>query len=158
MKCGCDRLWGVFRGLPQDVHRASDAPPTAVENVRVDHRRAYIAMPQQFLDRPEVVTVLEEVSGKRVTEGVAGDMLFHICRRRRLFHRALKDGFVEVVPVSVPCFRIRILSMRRENPLPSPGTVRVNVLFSKRFRKFNVSSSLLQIFFMLNANIIDVQF
>ncbi len=52
------------RYLSQDVHRASYAPPAAVEDVGVNHRGTDIPMPQQFLDRPDVVSVLEQVGGE----------------------------------------------------------------------------------------------
>jgi hypothetical protein len=55
-------------------------------------------MAQQFLDRPDVVSVLEQVGGERVTECVAGEMLFDIGQGCRFFDGALKDGFVQMVP------------------------------------------------------------
>ena len=43
--------------LPADrcqlVERAPDAASTLVENVRIDHGGAHVAVAQQFLDRPE---------------------------------------------------------------------------------------------------------
>src|SRR2546422_1421172 len=39
--------------------------------MRVDHRGADILVAEQLLDGPDVVTLLEQVGGKRVTEGVA---------------------------------------------------------------------------------------
>jgi len=60
------------RFLSQDVHRAANAAPAAVEDVCVDHRGTHIPVPQQLLDRPDVVSVLEQVGGERVTECVAG--------------------------------------------------------------------------------------
>ena len=45
--------------------------PTLVEHVRVDHRRADIAVAQQFLDRPDVMARFEQVRRERVAQGVA---------------------------------------------------------------------------------------
>ena len=67
---------GLWEQLPQDIHRASDAASATVEYVGIDHRRAYIAMPQQLLDRPDVVAVFEEVRGEGMAEGMTGDMFF----------------------------------------------------------------------------------
>ncbi len=52
------------RGLSQDVHRTSYAAPAEVEDMGVNHRRTDVPVPQQFLDRPDVVSVLEQVGGE----------------------------------------------------------------------------------------------
>jgi hypothetical protein len=70
------------KDLPKEVHRASHAPPTADQDVSVNHRGADVPVTQQFLDRPDVVSVLEQVSGEGMTELVAGDMLFDVGHRR----------------------------------------------------------------------------
>jgi hypothetical protein len=41
------------------VERAPDASPALVQDMGVDHRRTDIAMPEQFLNRPDVVTVFQ---------------------------------------------------------------------------------------------------
>jgi len=66
------------KGLPQDVQRTSYAASAAVEDVGVNHCGTDVPMTQQFLDRPDVVTVLEQVGGERVTECVAGDVLLDV--------------------------------------------------------------------------------
>jgi hypothetical protein len=38
------------------IERASDAAATMVEDVRVDHRRTHITMPQQLLDHVDAVS------------------------------------------------------------------------------------------------------
>lgn len=43
------------------IERTPHPAPTLIEHVRVNHRGAYIAMPQQLLDRSDVVPGLEEV-------------------------------------------------------------------------------------------------
>lgn len=47
------------------VQRAHDPASAPVEDVGVDHRRLHVLVSQQFLDRPDVVAVLEEVVGRR---------------------------------------------------------------------------------------------
>ena len=43
---------------PEFIERTPHAPPTSVQHARVNHRRAHIAMPEQFLDRPNVIATL----------------------------------------------------------------------------------------------------
>lgn len=46
--------------LVQCVERAAHPSPTLVEYVRVDHRRRYVGMPQEFLHRTNVVAAFEQ--------------------------------------------------------------------------------------------------
>lgn len=48
----------------QAIGRASDAQSTPIDDVRVDHRRTDISMAEQFLDRSNVVPVLEQMGCK----------------------------------------------------------------------------------------------
>jgi hypothetical protein len=45
----------------QEVERALDSTATPVEHMGVDHGRLHTLMPEQFLDRPDVVSVHEHV-------------------------------------------------------------------------------------------------
>ena len=115
-------------------------------------------MTQQFLDRPNVVSFLEQVGSERVAECVAGDMLFDVGQSRGFFDGALKDGFVQIVPAPNSGFGVGIVPMRGKYPLPSPSAVCIRVLSGKRFRQSNVAPSFLQILFESYADIFDVQF
>ena len=57
------------------VKRTPHAPAPSVQHVRVDHRRADVAVAEQLLDRPEVVAGLKQVRGTRVPERVAARRL-----------------------------------------------------------------------------------
>ena len=54
------------------ISRAADASPTSIRYVGVDHRGADDSVAEEFLDGTNVVSILEKVSGKAVTERVAG--------------------------------------------------------------------------------------
>jgi len=41
--------------------------------VGIDHRRPDILMPEQFLNRPNVIAILQEVGGEGMPKGVARD-------------------------------------------------------------------------------------
>jgi len=57
--------------------------------VRVDHRRPDVAVTEEFLNRTDIVTVLEQVSREGVTEGVAARGLEKSGPRDGVFDRAL---------------------------------------------------------------------
>lgn len=58
---------------PQPVGGAADAPPAAVQHMRVDHCRANVFVSQQFLHGANVVTVGQQVSREGMAKGVTGD-------------------------------------------------------------------------------------
>jgi hypothetical protein len=43
--------------------------------MRVDHGRADVTMTEKLLDGPYVVAIFEQVSGERMTQGMAGGRL-----------------------------------------------------------------------------------
>ena len=54
----------------QMIGRTRHAQPATVENVRVDHRRAQIGVPEQFLNGPDVRPALEQMGREGVPERV----------------------------------------------------------------------------------------
>jgi len=54
------------RALLQTIGRTPDTQRTTIQDVRVNHRRADIRMAEQFLNRSNVVPVLEQMRCKGV--------------------------------------------------------------------------------------------
>ena len=69
--------------------------------MRVDLRRADVAVAQEFLDRSDVVIVLQQVGRKGIPEGMAGRMLGDARPADGFLDGALDDGFVEVMAASL---------------------------------------------------------
>ena len=44
----------------ESIGRTVDSPTTAVQNVAVNHGRTDILVPEQFLDRPNIIAVFQE--------------------------------------------------------------------------------------------------
>lgn len=59
----------------QSVHRAFHPLSPSIQHMGVDHRCLDVLVSKQLLDGTNIVTVLQEVSGKRMAEGVAGGRL-----------------------------------------------------------------------------------
>jgi hypothetical protein len=57
---------------------AADPTGAVTQDVRVDHRRRDVAVAQEFLDGPDVVSTFEQMRGKRV----AGVTCHSFCRSR----------------------------------------------------------------------------
>jgi len=67
----------------ENIDRTPDPVTSFVEYVRINHGRADIGMPQELLNRPDVVAGLKQVSGpaecginSRVAKGVAAYVLY----------------------------------------------------------------------------------
>ncbi len=135
-------------GSSQEVRRTAYASSSPVEDMRVDHRGADVLVPEEFLDRPVIIPILQEMGSERMPEGVAGDGFLDTGPLARALHRPLDDGVVEVVSEESTGRRFRELSMSGKYPLPSQLAVRGLVLPLERFRKCNVPAPLIQIPFV----------
>ena len=54
-----------------DVERTANTQTATIQNVGVQHRRRHVAVPQQLLHRPDVITGFKQVRGKGMTKCVA---------------------------------------------------------------------------------------
>src|SRR5262245_36419256 len=96
--------------------------------MRVDHRRRDVLVPEELLDGSDVVSVLQQMGGERMPERVAGRSLGQRRRRNGLFHRALQDHLVQMVPTALPGLAIDVGPRGWEYPLPRQLTPRSGVL------------------------------
>lgn len=55
------------------VHGAAHRPGTALQDMRVDHRRAHVVVTQQLLHGADVVAVFQQVGGEAVPQGMRRD-------------------------------------------------------------------------------------
>jgi hypothetical protein len=105
----------------QGVNGAAHTPAAGTtHDVCVDHGRVDAAVPQQLLDRPNVIAVLDEMRGERMSEGVAVDVAFHSSGARGLRHGPLNDSLVQVMATNEVGTRIGRQIFGREEPLPAP--------------------------------------
>ena len=63
----------LIKPASQNFGRATNSPPTSVQNMGVNHRRANAAMARQFLHSAYVVAVRKQVRGKQMPVCMAGD-------------------------------------------------------------------------------------
>ncbi len=73
-------------------------------------------MPEQLLDRPDVVAVFQDMRGERMAEGMAACGLRDAGSKDRLLDRALQNGFVQVVPAFLSRDPVGIMAVRRRAP------------------------------------------
>jgi len=63
------------RGSREPVERTLHATWSAIDYMRVDHRGVHVGVPEQLLDRPDVVAGLQKMRRERVTKRVAAGAL-----------------------------------------------------------------------------------
>src|ERR1035437_8642899 len=69
---------------------------TLLRDVRVDHRRSHVPVPQELLNRPNVVSRLEEMRGERMAEGMATRSLRDASRTHCVCNITLHHGRVKM--------------------------------------------------------------
>ena len=85
-------------GLSQGVRRTAYAASPPVEDVGVDHCRADVLVPEEFLDRPDIIPILQQMGRERMPERMTRDGLLDPGPRAGFLYGTLDDGVVEVVP------------------------------------------------------------
>jgi hypothetical protein len=92
--------------------------------VRVDHRRAHLGMPEQFLDGPDVIPVLEQMRRKRMPERMTAGLLRNSCLPHRI--RGDRSRVKQIADISLvlnrPAFPARHLRYSRKASYNKKGT------------------------------------
>src|SRR5439155_16843890 len=90
------------------------------------------AVAEQFLDRADVVALLEQMGGEGVTESVAGRRLREAGGADRFLDGPLENGFVEMMTAPLASEAVHIEARGREDPLPAPVAAGVGILARQR--------------------------
>jgi len=86
----------------------------------VNHGCLDILVPQQFLDRSDVVTAFKQMGSEGMPEGVAGRLLYQTGPHHRRTHRFLHKRLIDVMPPLFAGLGVAPSVFLRENPLPAP--------------------------------------
>jgi hypothetical protein len=63
----------------------------SIKDMRIDHDRTDVPMPEEFLDRPNIIAVLKQMGSKRMPEGVAARWFVNPYIERCLLYRVLRN-------------------------------------------------------------------
>jgi len=74
----------------------------------INHRRLDVAMAQEFLNRSDIITTFEQVSGEGVPERVAGGPLRQSSLRDRVSHGFLNQRFINVMAALFPGLSVHL--------------------------------------------------
>jgi hypothetical protein len=139
------RCIGIAECPSKPIRRAVNAATATIQNVRVHHCRTHVFVAQEFLNRSNIVTVLKQVSGERMTKTVAHCRFGYPRLSHSVFYRLLQHGLVQMVPA--PFSRNLICKMTgcRKYPLPTQLFPRVGIFALKRIRQSNSAQASLKI-------------
>jgi hypothetical protein len=79
------------------IEWTTDRASAAIENMGIYHGRAHVAVAEQFLDGPDVVAILQQVSREAVTKGMAACTFGEPACLNGGADRALDDRLVEMI-------------------------------------------------------------
>ena len=113
----------------QPVCRAPDSFSSAIQDVSINHRGANVAVPQKLLHGPDIISVLEQMRGERMTECVTSGWLKYMRFDSCFLESLLEDGFVKMMPMLITVDPVGVMTRSRKDPLPSPFFWRVRILF-----------------------------
>jgi hypothetical protein len=103
-----------YRGNPQGIDWAAHAPAATIQNMGVDHGGPDIFMTEQLLNRPEIISVLQEVGCEGLledgrwqprTERYAGGV--SEWGRADAFANCSPESGLESYPLSIPSGHLR---------------------------------------------------
>jgi hypothetical protein len=137
----------------QPVRRAPHAKSTPIQHVGVDHRRTDIRMSEQFLNRSNVVSILEQMRCKGMAEGVATDSLRDPCPPDRARDRALHHRFVQMIARRWSKSRVSADACRGKHELPARVNGRVWIFLVERARQNDAAQTVGKIMLVLAAHI-----
>ena len=75
--------------------------------MRVDHSRTDVLVPQEFLHRPNIVTILQQVRREAMSERMATAALIETCLAYRVFDRLLEHRFGQMMSAFSSCAWIK---------------------------------------------------
>ncbi len=79
------------------VQRTADGEAAAIENVRVNHGGFHIFMPQQFLNRPNIIAGLKQSRCKTMAKSMASDRFLYPRQARGALHGFLQTAFIHMM-------------------------------------------------------------
>jgi hypothetical protein len=103
------------RVASQPIGRTADAPPPAVEHMRVEDRRLDVVMPEQLLHRANVISVLEQVRRKRMPKRVARRALAYPRPDDRVSYGPLDHRLMHMMTKRAPLLTVE--------EIPVPGKI-----------------------------------
>src|SRR5690606_8051804 len=130
------------------IQRTDYTSPAAIEDMRVDHRGLHVRMPEQFLNRTDVVPRFEQMRGEGMSQRVHAARLDDARISYRLFDRALQCVLRRMMSALDTRARVERPTRGRKQVLPAPFEVCIRVLVLERVREIDAAEACSDVVFM----------
>lgn len=138
-------LTGIADSTEQPIRRALHATAFTVKHVGVDHRRPHVTMPEQLLDRANVVARFQKMRGEAVAQRVRPHRLRDADAASCFADGTLRHRLVQVMPALLARARVGRDGRGGKDPLPTPLAVRVWVFTRQGIGKHDASEPCRQV-------------
>ena len=112
-------------------------PAAAIQHMRIHHGGVHIRVPKEFLHRPDVVALLQQMRGKTVSEGMATDAFVEPHRTPCLTHSLLQTTLARMMPPGDPGPRVFRQAVGRQDVWPDPPPAGMRRLAFQRERSID---------------------
>ena len=102
-----------------------------VQDTGINHGRSHVFVPHQLLDGPDVVPGFKQMSGKRMSEGVAANVLDYASFADSLLHSPLENRLMDAVPTFLASPDVLPPVLLGKDPLPAPVRGSFGILASQ---------------------------
>jgi hypothetical protein len=119
------------------VNRAANVEPGAVADVSVNHRGGDIFVPEELLDGPDIIAILQKMGSETVPKGVAARRFGDPAGPNSILDRVLQVSFRGMVPAFFSTARIDRDLFGGEDVLPGPFTSGVGIFPVQGVGKIN---------------------
>jgi hypothetical protein len=100
----------------------------------VNHGGLHIFVPEEFLDGPDIIALLEELSRETVPKGMAADVFVEPHHTPCLAHHLLQSTLTQVMAADDPRARVFRQTVGGKDVLPDPEPTGTRILPFQRKR------------------------
>jgi hypothetical protein len=127
-----------------------------IQHMRIHHRRLHIVVAQQWLHRPDIVALLEQMRRNAVPKGMTTDACGEPCRTTGLANDPLQPTFMGVMPANDSCTGVFRQLVGGKHVWPQPKAAGTGVFSCQRKRYIDRANPLRDILRMAALDVRDM--
>ncbi len=105
----------------------------------INHRRIDILMPKQLLNRPNIVTIFQQMSSEGMTKCMTPYPLDNVRFENSCFNGSLQKGLMDAISAFLSGLYVFLPIFLRESPLPPPFSGSIWIFSFQGVRQWNPS-------------------
>ena len=121
-------------GAAHLIQRTAHGQSASMQHMHIHHRRLRIFVAQQFLHRPNIIALLEQLRRKAVSKGMTADAFGEPCHTTGPTDGPLQPTLMGVMAADDPRLWVFRQPVRRKDVLPDPEPASMWILAFQRKR------------------------